>query len=119
MALPPLLLAYDSCVFDNVCTQVGPTIMVHNSTDEPGFKDEIFGPVLSVLKVNTARAAPARGSRQSVTHHTDPTHAHIHRWPTLRRPSRLRTPATMATLRVFTRPWVPMPSGSPSASVLA
>ena len=52
--------------------------MVHNSTDEPGFKDEIFGPVLSVLKVNTAGAAPARGGRQSVTHHTDPMRTHAH-----------------------------------------
>lgn len=30
---------------------VRPTIIVHNSADEPGMADEIFGPVLSVLKV--------------------------------------------------------------------
>lgn len=30
---------------------VRPTIILHNSTEEPGFKDEIFGPVLSVLQV--------------------------------------------------------------------
>lgn len=36
---------------------VGPTIMVHSSTEEPGFKDEIFGPVLSVLQVGTFEEA--------------------------------------------------------------
>lgn len=37
--------------------QVRPTIILHNGTDEPGFKDEIFGPVLSVLQVATAEEA--------------------------------------------------------------
>jgi len=36
---------------------VKPTIIVHNSTEEPGFKDEIFGPVLSVLQVKTFEEA--------------------------------------------------------------
>ena len=36
-----------------------PTIIVHNSTEEPGFKDEIFGPVLSVLQVASAEEAIA------------------------------------------------------------
>lgn len=32
---------------------VGPTIILHSSADEPAMKDEIFGPVLSVLEVET------------------------------------------------------------------
>lgn len=32
---------------------IGPTVILHNSADEPAMQDEIFGPVLSVLKVDT------------------------------------------------------------------
>mmetsp|Transcript_17838 Transcript_17838/g.23498 ORF Transcript_17838/g.23498 Transcript_17838/m.23498 type:complete len:516 (+) Transcript_17838:66-1613(+) len=34
-------------------TWVGPTIILHNSADEAAMKDEIFGPVLSVLQLST------------------------------------------------------------------
>jgi len=32
---------------------VGPTVLLHNSASDPAMQDEIFGPVLSVLRVNT------------------------------------------------------------------
>ena len=38
-------------------TWVGPTVIVHTNEDDPALHDEIFGPVLSVLKVGTAEEA--------------------------------------------------------------
>lgn len=38
---------------------VGPTILLHNSASDPGMQDEIFGPVLSVMKVNSWEEAIA------------------------------------------------------------
>jgi acyl-CoA reductase-like NAD-dependent aldehyde dehydrogenase len=32
---------------------VGPTVILHSSSDDQAMQDEIFGPVLSVLKVNS------------------------------------------------------------------
>jgi malonate-semialdehyde dehydrogenase (acetylating)/methylmalonate-semialdehyde dehydrogenase len=38
---------------------VGPTIILHNSATDPAMQDEIFGPVLSILKVDSWDAAIA------------------------------------------------------------
>ena len=36
---------------------VGPTIILQSSREDPAMKDEIFGPVLSVLRVSTWQEA--------------------------------------------------------------
>lgn len=38
---------------------VGPTIILHNSAEDAAMKDEIFGPVLSVLRVRSWEEAVA------------------------------------------------------------
>lgn len=38
---------------------MGPTIMLHSSADDKAIKEEIFGPVLSIIKVNTWEEAIA------------------------------------------------------------